>query len=85
MAQDQTKELLVKLEEWRVADRQIGDLSDSVAVLSTTNPQSHSWGINFLVGDLVRVAEERQDALRALKEFGIETHEDALALTAKLF
>ena len=79
----ENKELLLKLEEWNNFNSQVCDIQDAVNVLMDTNPKTHTWSINFLMCDLVKAAEDRQDAFHELEKFGVKEYADALLLATK--
>ena len=77
------RKLLLKLEEWNNYNTQVCDIQDAVNVLMDKNPKAHTWSINFLMCDLVKAAEDRQDAFHELEKLGVKEYDDAILLAAK--
>lgn len=69
------KKMEIYLEEWETYNNQICDISEAIDHL--TNYRT-PYAISFLAADLVKLAEGRQEALDHLKQYGINTHEDAI-------
>lgn len=68
------------LAEWNTHNEALCDLLEAIDRLTD---HKHPYAVSFLAADLVKVAEERQEALENLKEYGIRNHEDALFTVCK--
>ena len=74
------KKMEMYLEEWETYNNQVSDILDAIDRLSDYR---HPFAISYLAADLVKAAEERQEALADLKRYGIRNHEDALFTVCK--